>query len=178
VLLIAVMTLHSFSEGVGIGVSFGGSSGHRLGPLIGTTLCVHNIPEGLGSPFSSFDSDSSLGLAVALVLVPQGIDLISAAVWCILTSLPQPLTAVPAFLFIEHAAAFLPVGMRSFRYFETHCCCSQGLGFAAGAMIWVCLTDLVSEARNDLKNDLWVVVALLLSAAAMVFMQYSLGGSS
>lgn len=93
ILIIAVMTAHSFAEGVGVGVSFGGSN--ELATFITTAIAIHNIPE---------------GLAIALVLVPLGTPVWQAALWGIFTSLPQPLAAVPAFLAVSTFAPLLPIG--------------------------------------------------------------------
>ena len=43
ILIMSVMTVHSFAEGVGVGVSFGGADG--LGEFISKVIAVHNIPE-------------------------------------------------------------------------------------------------------------------------------------
>jgi zinc transporter, ZIP family len=51
ILIIFVMTLHSLSEGIGIGVAFGGKNGM----FISASLAVHNIPEGLAGLFSVFE---------------------------------------------------------------------------------------------------------------------------
>ena len=114
--IVAVMTVHSFSEGVGVGVSYGG--GNALGVFVTVAIAIHNIPE---------------GLAISLVLVPRGARVRTAAWWSIFSSLPQPLVAVPAFLFVEQARWFLPAG----------------LGFAAGAMLWLSATQLVPDAREN-----------------------------
>jgi zinc transporter ZupT len=112
-LIVGVMTVHSAAEGIGVGAAFGGGS--ALGLLITVAIALHNIPE---------------GLAISLVLVPRGTSVRSAAGWSIFSSLPQPLLAVPAFLFVDAFDSILPVG----------------LGFAAGAMLWMVLQELLPEA--------------------------------
>lgn len=93
-LIVGVMTVHSFTEGVGVGVAFG--DGEALGAFITAAIAVHNIPE---------------GLAISLVLVPRGVTAWRAAGWSIFTSLPQPLMAVPAFLLVEWFEPVLPLGL-------------------------------------------------------------------
>lgn len=139
-LIVAVMTVHSFSEGVGVGVSYGG--GAELGIAITIAIAIHNIPE---------------GLAISLVLVPRGASVRSAAWWSIFSSLPQPLVAAPAFLFVEAFKPFLPAG----------------LGFAGGAMVWLVFRELLPEARAELKASrlaLWLGSSLL----AMSLLQLAL----
>jgi zinc transporter, ZIP family len=50
------------------------------------TMAIHNIPE---------------GVAISLALVPRGLSVFFAVLWCILSSIPQPIFAVPSFMFVE-----------------------------------------------------------------------------
>ncbi len=136
-LIVGVMTMHSFTEGVGVGVSFGGGVG--LGLFITLAIAVHNIPE---------------GLAISLVLVPRGVSWSRAALWSVFSSVPQPLMAVPAFVFVETFRPLLP----------------YGLGFAAGAMIWMVFSELLPDALEEASSNL-VAVIVTLSVLAMVAFQ-------
>jgi len=136
-LILGVMTAHSFAEGVGVGVSFGG--GEELGLFITAAIAVHNIPE---------------GLAISLVLVPRGTPIWKAAGWSIFTSLPQPLMALPAFLFVLVFEPFLPVGF----------------GLAAGAMIWMVFAELIPDALEEVSGPT-VGVAVTLAFAALFAVQ-------
>jgi len=139
ILMVIVMTVHSFSEGVAIGVSFGGAS--TLAAVITIAIAVHNIPE---------------GLAISAVLRPRGVSVAGCAGWSVFSSLPQPAMAVPAFLFVEAFRPALP----------------YGIGFAAGAMIFMVLVELLPEAYEEAPKP---AVALLVSVtlvAMVLFQQY------
>ncbi len=139
VLMVVVMTVHSFSEGVAVGVSFAG--GAALAVVITAAIAVHNIPE---------------GLAISAVLRPRGVSVAGCAAWSVFSSLPQPIMAVPAFLFVEAFAPALP----------------YGIGFAAGAMVFMVFVELLPEAYEDARKP---EVALLVSVTLVgmvLFQQY------
>lgn len=126
VLILGILTVHSFPEGVAIGVSFadlGLGSGVQLFGLVVPVLAIfmtvaisiHNIPE---------------GIAISIPLRSMNVEewrMVAAAVF---SSLPQPIGAAIAFVFVRWARAFLPFGF----------------GFAAGAMIYLVLTEFIPEA--------------------------------
>ena len=138
-LIVTVMTVHSFAEGAAVGVSFGG--GESLAAAITIAIAVHNIPE---------------GLAISAVMRPRGASLLACVGWSIFSSLPQPITAVPAFIFVDHFTAVLP----------------YGLGFAAGAMVFMVLVELLPEAYERALGRSVGLVAGLTLVAMLLFQRY------
>jgi zinc transporter ZupT len=138
-LIVIVMTVHSFAEGVAVGVSFGG--GASLALAITLAIAVHNVPE---------------GLAISAVLRPRGATVLACAGWSIFSSLPQPLMAVPAFLFVDAFRQALP----------------YGLGFAAGAMVFMVLEELLPEAYDQARRPLVAIQVSLTLVAMVLFQQY------
>ena len=88
------------------------------GLLVTVAIGLHNVPE---------------GLAVATVLVARGITPWHALWWTLATSLPQPVFALPSFLFVDAFSALLPLA----------------LGFAAGCMVWMVFAELIPDALAD-----------------------------
>ena len=126
VLILGVLTVHSFPEGVAVGVSFadlGLQGGTQLFgfvvPLLAIfmtiAISIHNIPE---------------GVAISIPLRSMGVANWKLVWWSVFSSLPQPIGAVLAFYFVRAAREFLPAGF----------------GFAAGAMIFLVLTEFIPEA--------------------------------
>jgi ZIP family zinc transporter len=128
VLILGVLTVHSFPEGVAIGVSFAELGFEGGLPILGVTvpllavfmtvaISIHNVPE---------------GLAISIPLQAMGVSRWRMVWWAVFSSLPQPVGAVVAFYFVRVARDLLPVGF----------------GFAAGAMIYLVLSEFLPEALD------------------------------
>ncbi len=154
-LIVGVLTVHSFPEGVALGVAFadlgiegslvvGGFAVPALAVFITVAISVQNIPE---------------GLAVAIPLKTFGVANWKIFGWAVFSSLPQPLGAVVAYIFVTWAREFLPFGF----------------GFAAGAMTFLVLHDMFPDALEHgreagLANRGWreLLVGIAFGVALML----------
>ncbi len=120
-------------------------AGVRLSVLVFGVLFVHSLPEGLaiGTAYASELAGLSLfvilaiglqnvpeGTSVAIPMAEAGFDRKSQFWAAVLTSAPQPVGAVFAFLVVEHVRGLLPASF----------------AFAAGAMLALVAFELVPQA--------------------------------
>jgi ZIP family zinc transporter len=123
-LIFLAMCVHSIPEGVAVGVGYTAegteySSNPNLGNYLALAIAIHNIPE---------------GLAVAIPLRAAGVSLPKCFGLAVLTSLPQPIAAVPAVLTAFWIQPLIPWLM----------------AFAAGAMIFLVIEELLPEALEKI----------------------------
>ncbi|RME00307.1 MAG: ZIP family metal transporter [Calditrichaeota bacterium] len=121
-LLFVAMFFHSIPEGIAIGVGFG-TGDFQFGLIMALAISVHNIPE---------------GIAISLPLRAEGVSTYKCGLISILSSVPQPVMAVPAVLAVWFFEPLLPIG----------------LGFAGGAMMYLVVLELIPEALSDGGRDL------------------------
>jgi ZIP family zinc transporter len=125
-LILGILTVHSFPEGVAVGVAFadlglegGVAVGGLVVPILGlfmtVAISIHNVPE---------------GVAISIPLRALDVPNWRLVWWAVFSSLPQPVGAVIAFVFVRIAREFLPFGF----------------GFAAGAMVFLVLMEFIPEA--------------------------------
>jgi len=128
VLILGVLTVHSFPEGIAVGVSFAdlglaggtqvlGFTVPLLAVFMTVAISIHNVPE---------------GTAISIPLRAMGVSKWKMVWWAVFSSLPQPIGAVLAFAFVRYAREFLP----------------YGFGFAAGAMVYLVATEFIPEALD------------------------------
>ena len=122
-LVFIAMTIHSIPEGVAVGTGYALQNNPHydatgVGTFIALAIAIHNMPE---------------GLAVAIPMRSAGASFGRCFLAAFLTSLPQPIAAIPAVLlawFFEPMMPFL-------------------MGFAAGAMIFLVVLELIPEALES-----------------------------
>jgi ZIP family zinc transporter len=140
-LIFIAMAIHSIPEGVAVGVGYSSEAVHanHLGDYIALAIAIHNIPE---------------GLAVAVPMRAAG-----ASIWrcfwaAVLTSIPQPIAAVPAAYVSWLFQPIMPILM----------------GFAAGAMIFLVILELIPEALHS-SSPIRVAWSFTIGFCAMILVQ-------
>jgi ZIP family zinc transporter len=140
--------------------------------LLLAALTIHNVPEGMavGVAFAAGGPDLGVPLALAIgiqnvpegfaaaaPLIPAGTPVRKAAAIAALTGLVEPPAALAAFAAVDLAGAALPAA----------------LGFAAGAMLYVVVDELVPESHAG-GHALAATLALLAGFALMLALDTSL----
>jgi len=117
-LVFIAMTIHSIPEGVAVGVGYAADS-QGASDGMGPTLALAIAIHNIPE-----------GLAVAIPLRSAGASITRCFLAAVATSLTQPLATVPAVLLAWFFTPLMPVLM----------------GFAAGAMIFLVILELIPEA--------------------------------
>ena len=121
-LVFIAMTIHSIPEGVAVGVGYAADNNPA------TTANTHALGPTLALAIAIHNIPE--GLAVAIPLRSAGASITRCFLAAVATSLTQPLATIPAVLLAWFFTPLMPVLM----------------GFAAGAMIFLVILELIPEA--------------------------------
>ena len=131
-LLVLAITLHNIPEGLAVGVLFGAAS-----TLVGveqTEMIVAAISLAIGIGIQNFPE----GFAVAMPLRRQGISRRKSFWYGQLSAIVEPVAAVLGALAVSFFTPILP----------------YALAFAAGAMIFVVVEEVIPETQRDKFTDI------------------------
>lgn len=148
-LLILAITLHNIPEGLAVGVAFGQLAGGWTPAALGSALAL-----AFGIGLQNFPE----GAAVSIPLRREGFSRFKAFWFGQLSGFVEPVAGV--------AGAFLVLLVRPLLPYA--------LAFAAGAMIFVVVEELIPEAQRGDETDLSTIGAML-GFAAMMFLDVALG---
>lgn len=148
-LLIFSITLHNIPEGLCIGVSFGSLSYHLEDATLPAACLL-----ALGIGLQNFPE----GTAVSLPLKREGFSGKKAFFYGQLSGIVEPIAAVIGALLVGRIRFLLPFL----------------LCFAAGAMVYVVVEELIPESQSNQKKDLMALFTLL-GFAVMMTLDLALG---
>ncbi len=150
ILLVTAITLHNIPEGLAVGVAFGGivSGVPEASLAAAITLAI-----GIGI------QNCPEGIAVAMPLRGDGVSAPKAFWYGQLSAIVEPIAAVVGAAAVVWAAPILP----------------YALSFAAGAMIYVVVEELIPESHQKGNVDL-ATLSLMLGFAAMMILDVAFGG--
>jgi zinc transporter, ZIP family len=149
VLLVLAITLHNIPEGLAIGVAFGALA-HN--PDAGVLAGAVALAMGIG--LQNFPE----GAAVSIPLRREGFSRLKAFNYGQMSGIVEPIAGVIGAYLVLTMTPLLP----------------YALSFAAGAMIFVVVEELIPESQAGHETDLSTIGAML-GFAAMMFLDVALG---
>ena len=148
-MLISSITLHNIPEGMAVGVAFGSLAYSLTGSTLSGALAL-----ALGIGLQNFPE----GSAVSLPLRREGYTRGKAFFYGQLSGIVEPIAAVIGALLVLKIQLILPFL----------------LAFAAGAMIYVVVEELIPESQTNKKKDLMALFTIL-GFMVMMILDIALG---
>jgi len=149
VLLVLAITLHNIPEGLAVGVAFGALANNPdAGMLAGAIVLA------IGIGLQNFPE----GAAVSIPLRREGFSRLKAFNYGQLSGIVEPIAGVIGAYLVLTITPLLP----------------YALSFAAGAMIFVVVEELIPESQTGNETDLSTIGAML-GFATMMFLDVALG---
>lgn len=136
VLLVSAITLHNIPEGLAIGVAFGAVGQGISSATIGSAIAL-----AIGIGIQNFPE----GTAVSVPLRREGFSRTKAFVYGQFSGAVEPIAAVLGVILVMEVMTILP----------------YALSFAAGAMMFVVIEELIPESQQSGNTDLATISTLL-----------------
>ena len=148
-LLLLAITLHNIPEGLAVGILFGAAANGMEGASISAAVAL-----AIGIGIQNFPE----GLAVAVPLRRQGVSRRKSFWYGQLSAIVEPIAGVIGAVAVIHMQNVLP----------------YALSFAAGAMIYVVVEEVIPETQRDKYTDL-ATLGFMLGFVVMMILDVGLG---
>ena len=148
-LLVLAITLHNIPEGLAVGVLFGGVAAGIDGASIGAAVAL-----AIGIGIQNFPE----GIAVSMPLRRQGVSRFKSFWFGQLSAIVEPVAGVIGALLVLQIQPILP----------------YALAFAAGAMIYVVVEEVIPETQQDKYTDI-ATLGLIAGFVVMMLLDVGLG---
>jgi ZIP family zinc transporter len=149
-LLVLAITLHNIPEGLAVGVAFGAAAAQLPSATFGAAIAL-----AIGIGIQNFPE----GTAVSMPLRREGMGKMKSFLLGQASGIVEPIAGVCGALFVLQLQAILP----------------YALCFAAGAMIFVVVEELIPESQQRQKNIDLVTMATMCGFAVMMVLDVALG---
>ena len=153
ILLVLAITLHNIPEGLAVGVAFGAAASGELG----TATLAGAIALAIGIGIQNFPE----GTAVSVPLRREGMSRWKAFLYGQASGIVEPIAGVLGALAVVRMRPILP----------------YALAFAAGAMIYVVVEELIPEAQREeggSKTDI-ATIGCMIGFSVMMILDVALG---